>query len=374
MNITVNPQYIKSNIEQSVDISWDSVENAEKYVLERTVDGNAFATIYEGTELSYTDMQAYKIKGMELSYRVKSVFPISETPTKETPTEISETTVGGETTDGSTTEENTTEPTPEVITEIYSETVILPIVTFWVNDGILYPFETLINFKESDIPSLPEIIDETSNVSGTDGDVSLSTRYGARTFGFFGYSKNFNSDIERDNSITFNAKILHSTKNKAKYLMYKDKLYKVKVSDRPNDSINPLWYSTTINLKAHNPYGYSVDENIQYMTANESYTVENNGDNETYPTIIVSGACNAPKFTVNGIEYLTENTFAMNSNDLLEIDCERSTAILNKGTDREENAMKYFLADKFPKFEIGENTISSTADCKFKWRERSVII
>lgn len=349
MNITVNPQYIKQDIEETVEIMWDSVETAEKYTLERKTNGKTFVAIYEGLNLSFTDTIVLP-NATEIEYRVKATLPTPETP--ETPEE---------------------EPTP-VITDVYTPTIALPVVSFWVENDILYPFNFLINYTQSEIPSLPEISEETQSVSGKDGDISLSTRYLSRPFNFFGYSPQFESNDERDNHITFVSKTLNTIKENEKYLLYRNKIYKIKMSAMPIFNKMPLWYEATTYLKAHNPYGYSLDKSEIKIVANETYTVENLEDEKTFPNIIVNVPCTAPKFNVNGIEYITDSNFTMTDKDVLEIDCERSTAILNKGTDREENAMKYFLSDTFPIFEIGDNTVSADVDCTFVWRERSVVI
>lgn len=374
MNITVNPQYIKQNVEENIEIVWDSVETAEKYTLERKTNGKVFVTIYEGTELSYTDNISKTINATEIEYRVKATLPTPEIPEEELPeeTETAEVTEGE--TDGDTGTEETPEETEPIITEVYSPTITLPVVSFWVENDILYPYNFLINYTQSEIPSLPEISEETQSVSGKDGDISLSTRYMPRPFNFFGYSPQFETNEERDNHISYVSKILNTIKEKEKYLLYRNKIYKIKLSAMPIFNKLPLWYDVTIYQKAHNPYGYSLDKSEVKVTANEVYVVENNADDEAYPNIIVNVACSSPKFIVNGVEYITDSNFTMTDNDVLEIDCERSTAILNKGTDREENAMKYFLSDTFPAFEVGENTVSADVDCEFVWRERSVVI
>lgn len=369
MNITVNPQYIKQDIEETVEIMWDSVETAEKYTLERKTNGKTFVAIYEGLDLSFTDTIILS-NATEIEYRVKATLPTPEIPEETVTEETGDETTEGEETTPETPEE---EPTP-VITDVYTPTITLPVVSFWVENDILYPFNFLINYTQSEIPSLPEISEETQSVSGKDGDISLSTRYLSRPFNFFGYSPQFESNDERDNHITFVSKILNTIKENEKYLLYRNKIYKIKMSAMPIFNKMPLWYEATTYLKAHNPYGYLLDKSEIEIVANETYTVENLEDEKTYPNIIVNVPCTAPKFNVNGVEYITDSNFTMTDKDVLEIDCERSTAILNKGTDREENAMKYFLSDTFPIFEIGDNTVSADVDCTFVWRERSVVI
>lgn len=332
------PNYVKTD--SNAVLSWEDITGATAYSLERMIDGNEFVEIYNGTALTYTDSAVKSSGGNTAEYRLKA-------------------TASGE------------------ISE-YSISKSVPIVYFWIDEkGILQPCNLFVNYAESSIPSLPEIEDTSEVVAGTDGEISLNTRYGARIFSLVTYSNSiFSSVSERDTVISNIAKLLHKTKNSARYLLWKNGLlYNVKAVERPTEDRKPLWFGTTLQLKAHNPVGYSAAEYTQaFSSGTVPCSVTNSGDEKAYPVIIISGACTAPSVTVNGVLYATVSSFAMASSDVLTIDCERSTAILNYGTASAANAMQYYIADKFPALIIGANTIQAETNTIFKWRERNVVI
>jgi phage-related protein len=332
------PDFVKTS--ENAVLTWEAVTNATGYSLERMIDGGEYAEIYSGTALTYTD-ETIKASGGNLAeYRLKA--------------------------------------TSENESSDYSVPKSVPAVYFWVDgNGILQPCNLLINFTESDIPALPEIEDTAETVAGADGEISLNTRYGARIFSLVCYSNTvYESVSARDTAISDTAKLLHSTKNSARYMLWKnDLLYKVKIVERPMMDKKPFWYGTTLQLKSHNPIGYSTEEYLQaFASSGVEYSVTNEGDEKAYPVIIISGACTAPSVTVNGTSYATASSFAMSNSDVLTLDCERSTAILNYGTASSENAMQNYIADTFPVLNVGTNTIQADTNTIFKWRERNAVI
>lgn len=224
------------------------------------------------------------------------------------------------------------------------------------SDGYLiiseYNIKYLIDFYESNIPSMPEASESTVRVAGRDGDIVLNTTYEPISFEIVCYTEDNLTPEEKIQEETKINQFLNSIKNDTiPFGMQKDeKFYDVKYTGNLTTSRFPKHIKFSIPLKSSNPYAkYYLKREETGNVSFDSDTVKDAG-----ALFIIEGPATQPKISFNNYEMYYEGTVAADEN--LEIDSSNSTVTLVKYPNTRTNAMRYYN-HQFPKVKAGTNKL-----------------
>lgn len=224
------------------------------------------------------------------------------------------------------------------------------------NEGYLiipkYNIKYLINFNESDIPSMAEAVESTVRVAGRDGDISLKTTYEPIPFNIVCYTDDNleigEKEIEEENITRF----LNSIKNKTIKLAFEKykKYYEVKYSGALSRINYPKFLQFSIPLKSSDSYAKDIEtKSIIGNGTENSKTIENVG-----AIFIIKGPAQNPIISLN--DYSMEYNMSILDGSKVEINSKNST-ITNINSDGvRTNVMKYYN-HQFPKIEFGNNQL-----------------
>ena len=321
------PRYVGYG--KAIQVKWEDSQ-AEQYSLLRSVDGGMFETVYTGAETEYTDIA--DVDGNEYRYKLLVV---------------------GD-------------------SEVY-ESVAVAIVYFTLDynqDGRLQPFNIIVDFNASKIDTIPSVVETAQTIAGKDGAMLLDMKYDVRLFNIIGRTVANLSRTERDEAEKEIATLLNKIKGKERFLLYRNKLFKVCIGGKPDVVKYPSYLSTQIALKAYNPYGYSAESNT-LIGAGE---ILNNGNEDITPTIVFQGPCINPSFKIGNTTYGFITGCIVEDGTKVVIDCEKETVKLVTDGGGIENLMGAW-SGSFPIFKKGKTTISDAEGLvRFEWREKDIAI
>lgn len=247
---------------------------------------------------------------------------------------------------------------------------------FWYVEEL----KMIVDPNESSFPMMPETVDTSTAIAGTDGEVDLGTTYGPRNFEIVGYSKEGLNYIEKVKFKEKLAHFLHEYKNTPFRLVIKpwQKSYDVKYNGAIENENYPQSIKVTIPLKSYNSFAYRNTENI--LMGN--WTKESNTIEPTGVKITIYGPATNPKVTLNGIEIEVSKLengvedFQLEDNEKLIINTKNCTITKVDKDNIESNALKYFKGNDFPKvqegknvFEIDESTITNADNVVTQWND-----
>lgn len=210
----------------------------------------------------------------------------------------------------------------------------------------------LINFSESNIPSMPEAAEATVRAAGRDGDISLKTTYEPISFTIVCYTEdNLPIENKRIEELKIN-KFLNSIKNKTKTLAFErdNKFYNVKYSGALTTENYPAFLKFSIPLKSSSSYANKIPQNI--ITGNgikNSDTVE-----EVGAVFTINGPASNPIISLNDYSMEYESNIA--SGARIEINSNNSTVIHINAEGIKVNVMKFYN-HQFPKIQNGNNQL-----------------
>lgn len=227
---------------------------------------------------------------------------------------------------------------------------------FYINSkGKLLPFNLTVNYAETDLPLMPEAIDNSVTLAGTDGEMVLDTTYGSMLFNIIAVTLD-NLTVEEKEKIRKNVKDkLNEVKNNTKHLSFanQEKMYDVKYSGLAEDTNYPKWVRFEIPFKSASPY--SKD-----MFRNRVTKVGEIISKTDVPTGFILDIKNVIKdftITINDekMEFTYNSEIGNNANVI--IDTNNSTVKYIKDG-KIYNGMKYFNK-VFPKLKKGKNYVNS---------------
>ena len=224
------------------------------------------------------------------------------------------------------------------------------------NEGYLiipeYNIKYLINFNESDIPSMAEAVESTVRVAGRDGDIPLKTTYEPISFSIVCYTDDnleTNEKIAEEKNIT---NFLNSIKNSTIKLAFErySKYYEVKYNGTFSKTNYPKFVQFSIPLKSSDSYAKDVEtKSIIGNGEKNSETIKDVG-----AIFIIKGPAQNPIISLN--DYSMEYNMSILDGSKVEINSKNST-ITNINSDGvKTNVMKYYN-HQFPKIEYGKNQL-----------------
>lgn len=210
----------------------------------------------------------------------------------------------------------------------------------------------LIDFNESDIPSMPEAVESSVRIAGRDGDEVLNTTYEPISFSIVCYTKdNLTQDekaLEEEKINTF----LDSIKNDTiRFSIEKDKkFYNVKYNGLLGKTNYPKFLKFTIPLKSSSSYA----KNLSQSEIKGNGKLYSNTIKEVGAIFTIEGPAQTPKISLNNYEMFYDNT--LQEGYKLEINSINSTITHIKSDGKKTNAMRYYNHE-FPKIKKGENEL-----------------
>ena len=215
-----------------------------------------------------------------------------------------------------------------------------------------YDIKYLVDFYESNIPSMPEASESSVKIAGRDGDISLQTTYEPMSFEIVCYTED---NLTPEDKVREESKVnqfLHSIKNNtiAFGIEKQEKFYDVKYNGSLTTTRFPKHIKFSIPLKASNPYAkYYLERKEIGNVEFESSTIK-----ETGAIFIIEGPATNPRIALNNYQMEYDNT-VLEGNKLV-IDSTNSTIKLVTSNGEETNAMRYYN-HQFPKVQNGINEL-----------------
>lgn len=219
--------------------------------------------------------------------------------------------------------------------------------------ALKYDINNLIDFMESNIPSIAEATESSVKIAGRDGDMPLNTVYEPLSFEIVCYTEDNLTPEEKiieEQKIT---SLLNSIKNQTKTLFMEreKKFYKVKYSGNLSVVRYPKHLKFTIPLKSSESYAMNCEESeIIGNGIKISNTIK-----ETGAIFTIKGPAIKPIISLNNYQ-MKYNENILEGNSLI-INSEDSTITHITSAGVKTNAMRAYNHE-FPKIKNGENQLA----------------
>ena len=219
--------------------------------------------------------------------------------------------------------------------------------------ALKYDINNLIDFMESNIPSIAEATESSVKIAGRDGDISLNTVYEPLPFEIVCYTEDNLTPEEKiieEQKIT---SLLNSIKNQTKtfFMEREKKFYKVKYSGNLSVVRYPKHLKFTIPLKSSESYAMNYEESeIIGNGTKVSNTIKDTG-----AIFTIKGPATKPIISLNNYQ-MKYNENILEGNSLI-INSEDSTITHITSAGVKTNAMRAYNHE-FPKIKNGENQLA----------------
>lgn len=232
-----------------------------------------------------------------------------------------------------------------------------------------YNIRYLIDFTESNIPSMPEAVEATARIAGRDGDIVLKTTYEPLPFEIVCYTDDGLTQEEKTQEEDKVKAFLETIKNKTKtFAMEKyNKFYDVKYNAALVTTEYPAHMKFAIPFKSSESYAKNLTESS--IIGNGDKT--SNTIKEVGAIFTIEGPAQTPKISLN--DYIMSYDNSLLESHILEINSKNSTIThINTTTGIRTNAMRDYNHE-FPKIQKGKNSlkvlsgIDDETKVKVKW-------
>ena len=219
--------------------------------------------------------------------------------------------------------------------------------------ALKYDINNLIDFMESNIPSIAEATESSVKIAGRDGDIPLNTVYEPLSFEIVCYTEDNLTPEEKiieEQKIT---SLLNSIKNQTKtfFMEREKKFYKVKYSGNLSVVRYPKHLKFTIPLKSSESYAMNFEESeIIGNGTKVSNTIKDTG-----AIFTIKGPAIKPIISLNNYQ-MKYNENILEGNSLI-INSEDSTITHITSAGVKTNAMRAYNHE-FPKIKNGENQLA----------------
>ena len=219
--------------------------------------------------------------------------------------------------------------------------------------ALKYDINNLIDFMESNIPSIAEATESSVKIAGRDGDIPLNTVYEPLPFEIVCYTEDNLTPEEKiieEQKIT---SLLNSIKNQTKtfFMEREKKFYKVKYSGNLSVVRYPKHLKFTIPLKSSESYAMNYEESeIIGNGTKVSNTIKDTG-----AIFTIKGPATKPIISLNNYQ-MKYNENILEGNSLI-INSEDSTITHITSAGVKTNAMRAYNHE-FPKIKNGENQLA----------------
>lgn len=219
--------------------------------------------------------------------------------------------------------------------------------------ALKYDINNLIDFTESNIPSIAEATESSVKIAGRDGDISLNTVYEPLPFEIVCYTEDNLTPEEKIVEEQKVTSLLNSIKNQTKtfFMEREKKFYKVKYSGNLSVVRYPKHLKFTIPLKSSESYAMNFEESeIIGNGTKVSNTIKDTG-----AIFTIKGPATKPIISLNNYQ-MKYNENILEGNSLI-INSEDSTITHITSAGVKTNAMRAYNHE-FPKIKNGENQLA----------------
>lgn len=219
--------------------------------------------------------------------------------------------------------------------------------------ALKYDINNLIDFMESNIPSIAEATESSVKIAGRDGDIPLNTVYEPLSFEIVCYTEDNLTPEEKIVEEQKVTSLLNSIKNQTKTLFMEreKKFYKVKYSGNLSVVRYPKHLKFTIPLKSSESYAMNCEESeIIGNGIKISNTIKDTG-----AIFTIKGPAIKPIISLNNYQ-MKYNENILEGNSLI-INSEDSTITHITSAGVKTNAMRAYNHE-FPKIKNGENQLA----------------
>lgn len=219
--------------------------------------------------------------------------------------------------------------------------------------ALKYDINNLIDFMESNIPSIAEATESSVKIAGRDGDIPLNTVYEPLSFEIVCYTEDNLTPEEKIVEEQKVTSLLNSIKNQTKTLFMEreKKFYKVKYSGNLSVVRYPKHLKFTIPLKSSESYAMNCEESeIIGNGIKISNTIKDTG-----AIFTIKGPATKPIISLNNYQ-MKYNENILEGNSLI-INSEDSTITHITSAGVKTNAMRAYNHE-FPKIKNGENQLA----------------
>lgn len=219
--------------------------------------------------------------------------------------------------------------------------------------ALKYDINNLIDFMESNIPSIAEATESSVKIAGRDGDIPLNTVYEPLSFEIVCYTEDNLTPEEKIVEEQKVTSLLNSIKNQTKtfFMEREKKFYKVKYSGNLSVVRYPKHLKFTIPLKSSESYAMNFEENeIIGNGTKVSNTIKDTG-----AIFTIKGPATKPIISLNNYQ-MKYNENILEGNSLI-INSEDSTITHITSAGVKTNAMRAYNHE-FPKIKNGENQLA----------------
>ena len=210
----------------------------------------------------------------------------------------------------------------------------------------------LVNFHESNLPTMPEAVEASVRAAGRDGDYVLNTTYEPLPFEIVCYTEDNLTPTQKKEIESKVNRFLNSIKNRTKRIAFEkgEKFYNVKYNGLLTTTNYPAHLKFSIPLKSSESFGKDAYQKVLSGNSTEvSDTVE-----EVGALITIYGPATLPIIALN--DYSMEYDTAILEGARVEIDTAKSTATHINSDGVKTNVMRHYN-HQFPKIQPGENTL-----------------
>lgn len=211
----------------------------------------------------------------------------------------------------------------------------------------------LVDFSQSEIPSMAEATESAVRIAGRDGDIVLSTVYEPKPFNIVCYTEDNLTPQEKKIEENKVKSFLNSIKNTTKtFALEADSVfYDVKYNGILTSINYPMHMQFSIPFKSSSPYG----KNLTKKSIIGNNTVASNTIEAVGGIFTIEGPAQTPKISLNGYEMFYDNVVLSGSK--LEINSKNSTITHINSLGVKTNAMRDYNHE-FPKIVNGNNTLA----------------
>ena len=224
------------------------------------------------------------------------------------------------------------------------------VITLKEEHGILQPFGLRVNYAESRFDVTPTLRERVATAAGVDGEYYFGSDFEPKLFDYVTWTKGVFSEEDKKKLKDKIATVFACFRYGALNLVRENRVHKVSPIAKADIVNYPLHLDINLGFKA-SPIGHSLVENQEY--GKSEYI--NNGNETTFPTIILKGELVNPSFKVNDKIYHFFTQVEIADGDIVTIDCKTRTVVL---TNSQGDIFNYLGAwcGEFPTFNAGANT------------------
>lgn len=234
---------------------------------------------------------------------------------------------------------------------------------------IILPFNLIVDYNKTTLPFMPEAVDTSVELAGTDGEIVQDTVYRSRVFDIFAVTMDGLSAYEKEQVKKDIATILHSIKKETKVITFanNETAFDVKYTGLANiDKDAPGWMEFELPLKSAAAMGHKQFE----QRMNGSGLMVNGGSEPVGAIITITGQVDNPSFTLGNEVFSWSGTVPEGSQLVIDMDGKSCYMIDSNGN---RTLATKNLKGEYVKIPVGSMVLQANQNTEehitSRWRE-----